>query len=137
GPGGVVRMGALPLTRNGKLDRKALAEGEGEGEGEEGRREYEGPRNEVEGVLAGIWERLLGRQGISIHDNFFALGGDSILSIQLVARAHQVGLRFKVRQLFERQTIAELAAVVEVGGVGDKPRRQAVGGAMGLTPIQL
>src|SRR5262249_27861142 len=64
--------------------------------------------------LAGLWAELLGRERVGIHDKFFELGGDSILAIRLVARARKAGLGFSPRQLFQHQTIAALAPVVEV-----------------------
>ncbi|MEO5330729.1 MAG: amino acid adenylation domain-containing protein [Magnetococcus sp. YQC-5] len=101
----------LPLTANGKLDRKALPDPE---------RSREGvttllatPTNPKEEVLARLWQEVLGLDQVGIHDNFFDLGGDSILSIQIVARARQAGLTLTLRQIFQHQTIAELAQVAD------------------------
>jgi Condensation domain./Phosphopantetheine attachment site. len=69
------------------------------------------------------------------HDNFFALGGDSILSIQVIARAHQAGLQLTPKQLFQHQSIAELAAVAGVGP-GIEAEQGVVSGVVALTPIQ-
>ncbi|HKH43736.1 MAG TPA: amino acid adenylation domain-containing protein, partial [Thermoanaerobaculia bacterium] len=66
-----------------------------------------------EELLAGIWAEILGLPRVGVHDNFFRLGGDSILSIRVVARARQAGLEISPRQVFERQTVAELAAAAE------------------------
>jgi aryl carrier-like protein len=70
------------------------------------------PPLSVEQQLSNIWAEVLGVEKVGVHDNFFDLGGDSILSIQVVARANQVGLQLALRQLFEHPTIAELASVV-------------------------
>jgi acyl transferase domain-containing protein/SAM-dependent methyltransferase len=71
----------------------------------------EGPRSEPERIMAEIWRDLLGVDSVSVHDSFFELGGDSVTSLQFVARAKKAGLRFTNRQVFERQTIADLAAL--------------------------
>jgi amino acid adenylation domain-containing protein/non-ribosomal peptide synthase protein (TIGR01720 family) len=130
-PGAWVGLEALPLTPNGKVDRKGLPAPErGGAEGA-----YEAPRTPTEELLAGIWGEVLRHERVGRQDNFFALGGDSILSIQIVARAQQAGLRLTPRQLFQYQSIAELAAVVGMG-----PRLESeqgvVSGAVPLTPIQ-
>src|SRR6185369_4251174 len=110
-PAVVVELRELPLTANGKVDRRALPEPDG-ARPELGAK-YEGPRNEVEAELCRIWAGVLGLQRVGIHDNFFDLGGDSILSIQIVARANQRGLHLAHKHLFEHRTVAELAAVVD------------------------
>lgn len=105
-PAFFVAMSELPRTRNGKLDIEALPAPESE---VTARKELFGS---VEEQLARIWASVLGVEEIGRHDNFFMLGGDSILSLQVVSRARQAGLRFSVRQLFEAQTVAELATMV-------------------------
>ena len=75
------------------------------------RNAYVAPRNEVEQKLAEIWQELLGIESVGIHDNFFELGGDSIVSTQIVFKAKQIGLQLLPKQLFEHQTIADLATV--------------------------
>jgi acyl transferase domain-containing protein len=72
---------------------------------------YVAPRNEVEQKLAEIWQELLGIELVGIHDNFFQLGGDSIVSTQIVFKAKEIGLQLMPKQLFEHQTIADLATV--------------------------
>ncbi|MEW5927426.1 MAG: amino acid adenylation domain-containing protein [Gemmatimonadota bacterium] len=106
-PHAVVVLEALPLTRNGKVDRRALpAPAAGEpGEIPAG----ESPRTETEAKLAQVWAEVLRLERVGIHDNFFERGGDSILSIQVVSRARRAGLHLTPRQLFEHQTIARLA----------------------------
>ncbi|MEH2211068.1 SDR family NAD(P)-dependent oxidoreductase [Nostoc sp.] len=74
---------------------------------------YVAPRNEVEQTIAKIWQQLLGIEFVGIYDNFFELGGDSVIGIQLIARLNQAGLELTPKQLFEHQTIAKLAQVVD------------------------
>ena len=136
-PGVFVPQDSLPLNPNGKVDRRALAAVEWEGCAA-GEREHVAPRTAVEERLAGIWQDVLGTGApVGVLDNFFSLGGDSILSLQVIFRAKQAGLYFTVKQLFQYQTIAELAPVVEEQ---DAPRVQAeqglVTGPVELTPIQ-
>ena len=127
-----VPLAALPLNANGKVDRKALpapssARGALAGSA--------APRTAREELLAGIWREVLGLDRVGIHDNFFQLGGDSILSIQVVARARRAGLLVTTRQFFDHQTIAGLAAVAgEAGAPGDS--EGPVAGEAPLTPIQ-
>lgn len=78
-------------------------------------------RDEIERTLAQIWSQVLGVEQVGVEDNFFELGGDSILSIQVVSRARQAGLRFTGRDMFRRQTIAQLATVVDVNGSSPVP----------------
>ncbi|MEU5661017.1 non-ribosomal peptide synthetase, partial [Streptomyces sp. NPDC047737] len=107
-PGVHVPLDALPLTPNGKVDRRALAALPWEEHLSSGQ-EFVPPRNEVENTLADIWQEVLhtGRP-VGVHDDFFALGGDSILSLQVIFRAKQCGLFFSVKQLFEVPTVAGL-----------------------------
>jgi amino acid adenylation domain-containing protein/non-ribosomal peptide synthase protein (TIGR01720 family) len=93
------------------------------------------PRTEEEGRLAAIWENLLGIEGIGVHDSFLALGGDSVISIQMLARARQAGLHLSPRQVFELQTVAELAAAAGATEVV-KAEQGIVTGSVPLTPIQ-
>ncbi len=131
-PSVFLQLTELPLTANGKVDRKALAAAELE---LSGTREYEAPRTEVETLLSGIWAEVLGLEQVGIHDNFFELGGDSILSIQSIARANRNGLRLSAKDIFHHQTIAQLAAVA--GTVTEVEAEQGlVMGPVSLTPIQ-
>ena len=103
-PGLIVEKEELPLTSNGKVDRRALADWDQTKV--EDRGDYEGPQTEVESKIAEIWEDVLGVERIGLHDNFFELGGDSILAIQIVSRASQAGLQLTPKDIFERRTIA-------------------------------
>ena len=113
-PSALIILPQLPLTSNGKLDRRALPAPEGE------RPElsvaYEAPRSAVEKELVRIWAEVLGVEQVGIRDNFFELGGDSILSIRIISRAAQAGLYLSPPLLFQHQTIAELAPLVTLAG---------------------
>ncbi|HEU0079607.1 MAG TPA: amino acid adenylation domain-containing protein, partial [Longimicrobiaceae bacterium] len=107
-PGVVVLLERLPLNANGKIDRRALPAPEWSAASA-----YVAPRTATEDALSGIWAEVLGAQRVGVEESVFELGGDSILAIQVVARARQRGLRLTPRQLFERSTVARLAEVVE------------------------
>jgi hypothetical protein len=70
------------------------------------------PHTTVEKILASIWSEVLGLEQVGIHDNFFSVGGDSILSIRIVNCARQAGLQLTMEQFFQYQTIAQLAAII-------------------------
>jgi amino acid adenylation domain-containing protein/non-ribosomal peptide synthase protein (TIGR01720 family) len=131
-PVAFVALDRLPLTGNGKVDRKALPV--------PGRDRAAAPTHAAgsvtRGRLAEIWSEVLQVPRVEPEDNFFALGGDSILALQVVSRARQAGLALSARQLFEFPTLAELAAVV---GEAQAPAPAAVAPIVGpvpLTPIQ-
>jgi len=130
-PSAFVFLDSLPLTANGKLDQRALPAPERDSR----ESSYLAPRTPTETLLATIWQEVLGLPQVGVQDNFFSLGGDSILSIQIVSRANRAGIGLTVKQLFQHQTVAELARVA--------PERQAVhaeqgtlSGPVTLTPIQ-
>lgn len=123
----------LPLNASGKLDKKSLALLDATTQFED---LYAAPRNATEAKLCEIWQTLLKVERVGIHDNFFQLGGDSILSIQVVARANKAGIPLTTRQLFASQTIAELAlGANEKAEVVDAPQN-AIQGRLKLLPIQ-
>ncbi|HEV7506310.1 MAG TPA: amino acid adenylation domain-containing protein [Thermoanaerobaculia bacterium] len=103
-PAAFVTLDAFPLTANGKIDRKALPAPE-----QPGARGYVPPRSREEEILAAVWAQVLRLPRVGVDDNFFELGGDSILSVQIAARARQAGLLLTTRQVFEHQTVSELA----------------------------
>ncbi|WP_211769802.1 non-ribosomal peptide synthetase [Kutzneria sp. CA-103260] len=105
-PGSVLVLDRLPLLPNGKLDRRSLPAAPGP-------QEYERPRTETEATLARIWAEVLGVDRVGVHDNFFDLGGDSILGIQIAAAARaELRAVWPYRALFDRPTVAELAPVL-------------------------
>jgi amino acid adenylation domain-containing protein len=108
-PSSLVFLPSLPLSPSGKVDRKALPEPFEEPVAAA----WAAPETAAEKVLAEIWSQVLGRDGIGVHDNFFALGGDSIRGIQVLSRAAQAGLKLTPRQIFRHPTISELAAAAE------------------------
>ncbi|SCE78278.1 non-ribosomal peptide synthetase [Micromonospora mirobrigensis] len=133
-----VPLDAVPLNSNGKVDRRALAALPWQEHATTVKGEYAAPRNPVEEQLAEVWRSVLGTPDpVSVHDNFFALGGDSILSLQVIFRAKQLGLHLTVRQLFQHQTIAELGPVVTRQDATVVHAEQGVvTGPVELTPIQ-
>ena len=134
-PAAVVAVESLPLTAHGKVDRRALA-GQAAEAGRGERREVVAPRTDLERRLVEVWAGLLRVEAVGVHDNFFDLGGDSLLAIQLVSRAGRAGIFLTLRQLFRHQTVAELAAAVEAA-----PAVQAeqgwVTGPVPMTPGQV
>ncbi|MFJ2259112.1 non-ribosomal peptide synthase/polyketide synthase [Streptomyces sp. NPDC087844] len=132
-PSVFVPLERLPLTPNGKTDRRALpAPGPEHTAVAAGPRTA--PRTSTERRIAQVWTDVLGVEDIGVDDNFFVLGGDSILSMQVVSRLRREGLHLATRDLFTHQTVAELATVVGTAAqhTGDGPAT----GAVPLTPIQ-
>ncbi|MBF0418313.1 MAG: amino acid adenylation domain-containing protein, partial [Magnetococcales bacterium] len=129
----VLMPDGLPLTANGKLDRKALPDPERSREGLSS--PLAAPQSHKEEILTRLWREVLGAEQVGIHDNFFELGGDSILSIQIVARARQAGMTLSLRQIFQHQTIAELAAVASFSE-GIRAEQGSVTGPVPFTAIQ-
>lgn len=129
-PARIIQVDELPLTANGKLDENALPEpAANQGAGED-----ISPRNDIEQMMAEIWEELLGMEGLGVNAHFFHLGGDSIKALQVCARLKQRGYETTVRELFKHQTLGELSKRVT------KLRREIdqapVNGEVPLTPVQ-
>ena len=114
-PASCLILDRLPLTPNGKINRKALPAPE-RGAGAD-RLSHVAPSTTTEQQLSEIWADVLGVDNPGVHDNFFAVGGDSILSMQIVSRASRLGLVLTPRDVFQHQTIAGLAAVARVAPV--------------------
>ncbi|MEL6326072.1 MAG: condensation domain-containing protein [Cyanobacteria bacterium J06626_23] len=122
-----------PIIATGKIDRKALPAPVAMMGATPSDRP---PQNDIERQLAVIWQQVLSLDQVGVHDNFFELGGDSILSIQIVTRANQAGLSITPKQLFEHQTIAELAAIAQASPSPSSQAEQGVlTGTMPLAPI--
>ncbi|HEX2189199.1 MAG TPA: amino acid adenylation domain-containing protein [Longimicrobiaceae bacterium] len=129
-PAALVELDALPLTPSGKLDRRALPAPE-----PDAREEYVAPRTEKEAALARVWRDLLRLDRVGVRESFFALGGDSILSIQMVSRAAAAGVRIAPWQVFQHQTVAALAAVADTSAAAEAEQGEVTGEAP-LTPVQ-
>jgi len=106
-PAVILPLEKLPLTQNGKLDRAALPDPELSRAA--GLTAFVSPRTPEEQILAGIWSRVLGLKQVGIDDDYFALGGDSIRSIQIVSLSRERGLQFSLQQLFQSPTVRRLA----------------------------
>ena len=131
-PSGIVLLDDVPRLGSGKVDRAALpAPGD---VGVERTEEFVAPRDAVEGALVEVWAGILGVERIGVHDNFFELGGDSILSIQVVSRAAEAGLGISVSDVFEHQTVAQLARDRDGGDAGAD--QGMVTGDVTATPVQ-
>ncbi|MBI1390808.1 MAG: amino acid adenylation domain-containing protein [bacterium] len=130
-PSALLYLDEWPLSPNGKIDRSALPAPVFQSESAR----YTPPGTPVEKALADIWVDVLGVERAGLHDNFFMLGGDSIQSAQVIARARRAGYRLTHKQIFQNQTLAELASVAEP--VADSiSLTETVEGLLPLTPIQ-
>jgi amino acid adenylation domain-containing protein len=110
-PTSFVHLDAMPLTANGKIDRRALPEPASDGDKEQA--DLVGPRNREERQIIKLWQNLLGRKPIGINDNFFDLGGDSLSAVRLMVRIEKMcGKRIPIAALFETPTAAQLAALL-------------------------
>ncbi|MGW3430396.1 amino acid adenylation domain-containing protein [Streptomyces melanosporofaciens] len=133
-PAAVVVLDALPLTPNGKTDRKALPEPEYAGAAAP----TDGPRTPQEELLCSLFAEVLGLERIGVHDSFFDTGGDSIMSIQLVRRARNAGIKLTPRDVFEQKTVAGLAkltAAEEPPAEAAPEQRQPVAAGAGVGAV--
>ncbi len=130
-PSYFIQLEKLPLTANGKVDRKALPEPDGNiSTGTV----YEAPTNEIEEILVNIWQEVLRVKQIGIQDNFFAMGGDSIKVIQASTRLLRYGMTIENKNIFKYQTISALAPHVKK--ISREIYQGIVEGEVILTPIQ-
>ncbi|SCW30123.1 non-ribosomal peptide synthase domain TIGR01720/amino acid adenylation domain-containing protein [Paenibacillus tianmuensis] len=130
-PSYFVQLERMPLTPNGKVDRKALPAPEGS---VRTGAEYVAPRTPAEQALASVWQGVLGVRMIGIRDNFFELGGDSIKAIQVSSRLLQAGYKLEMKDLFKYPIVAELSPHLQAASRIAEQRE--VSGATKLTPIQ-
>ncbi|MFL6535139.1 MAG: condensation domain-containing protein, partial [Pseudomonas sp.] len=122
----------MPVSPNGKLERKALPKAEPSAHPQA----YVAAVTAQEQTLVDIWQSVLGRERVGVTDNFFELGGDSIISIQVVSRARQAGIHFSPKDLFLHQTIQGLAGVATTGDGGLVIDQGPVTGEALLLPFQ-
>ncbi|MGY4101754.1 amino acid adenylation domain-containing protein [Nocardia sp. R16R-3T] len=130
-PATVMVLDTVPVTATGKLDRAALPEPDFTA----GRAEFRAPVTDVEKTLAGLFAELLGIDRVGLDDSFFALGGDSIMSIQLVTRARAADVVFSTREVFERKTVAGLAQVAVRDGAAVPLPAELPGAGVGPVPL--
>ncbi|MDC2961524.1 AMP-binding protein, partial [Streptomyces gilvifuscus] len=128
-PSAFVVLDRLPLAPNGKLDRAALPKPVFRGE------KYREPSSEAEKVLAAVFAEVLGADRVGVDDDFFAVGGDSIRSIQVVSRARARGVEVTPREIFQQRTVAGLAAVAAGRGAATETLEELEGGGVGFQPL--
>ncbi|GAA1985300.1 amino acid adenylation domain-containing protein [Catenulispora subtropica] len=128
-PSAFVALGCLPYGPTGKLDRAALPEPEFAGEA------YRAPRTEAERVIAAAYADVLGVERVGIDDDFFMVGGDSLRSIQVVARARARGLELTTREIFEHRTAARLAEAAAARRDRAPALAELAGGGVGTMPL--
>jgi amino acid adenylation domain-containing protein/non-ribosomal peptide synthase protein (TIGR01720 family) len=131
-PAALVEMDRLPLRPGGKVDDAALPAPDWHSRSET--EAYVPPTSPNEIILAQIWSDVLGLEKVSATDNFFQLGGDSIISLQVISRANAAGLLLTPKQLFQFQTVRELAAAA--GKTANLPTQEPVTGDSPLSPVQ-
>ncbi|UED85076.1 non-ribosomal peptide synthase/polyketide synthase [Streptomyces profundus] len=129
-PQSLMVLEALPLTPNGKLDRRALPAPE-----VRTRAEFRAPGDETEATLCRIFQEVLGLPSVGVHDSFFELGGDSIVSIQVVAAARKAGLVISAKDVFEHKTAAGLAAVAAPLEAAGPTEPDVPTGELAATPV--
>ncbi|EPF6560682.1 amino acid adenylation domain-containing protein, partial [Serratia marcescens] len=132
-PSAWVVVAALPLSPNGKLDRRALPEPQGT----QSQAAYEAPQGEHETLLAGIWRELLNVEQVGRHDNFFELGGHSLLAVKLMAQLRRAGWGTNVQTLFSTPTLSALAQAMSAQGEVDIPENRILPGGASITPEML
>ncbi|MFL9674216.1 amino acid adenylation domain-containing protein [Pseudomonas marginalis] len=133
-PSAYVWLALLPLTANGKLDRKGLPVPDASALLSRG---YEAPEGEVETLLAQIWQDVLKLDRVGRHDHFFELGGHSLLAVSLIERMRQAGLSTDVRVLFNQPSLAALAAAVGSGREIAVPANGIPAGCTRIVPSML
>ncbi|MGX9919516.1 amino acid adenylation domain-containing protein [Streptomyces sp. NPDC002248] len=122
-PAAYLTLDALPLTANGKLDRRALP---APGRAATAVGEHVAARDDTERAMAALWADVLGVDLVGVHDNFFDLGGDSLRAVALVGALRGAGWETSVRDVFQHRTVARLAAAVPRGGTGQEAASRAV-----------
>ena len=126
-----IAVNEMPLTANGKVDRKALPNPTAENLVVN---EYEQPNNAIERLLVHIWEEVLGIERIGVNDNFFDLGGDSIKAIRIISKLSKDNYQLEIKDLFKLGTIKKVSKYVTL--LDNEIDQSAVEGKVALTPIQ-
>ncbi len=130
-PNYLIQLDVMPLSANGKINRKNLPEPAIQIDRTE---DYVPPQDKVGMVLASVWEEVLGINNVGIRNNFFSLGGDSIKAIQVITRLHKHKLKLQVKDIFQYQTIEELSKCVT--SLDKKSNNEEVIGKIVITPMQ-
>ncbi|MCG3470407.1 amino acid adenylation domain-containing protein [Xenorhabdus bovienii] len=132
-PASLTRIETVPLTLNGKLDRQALPAPVWVSRGG-----YVAPRDALETRLCAVWQDVLGLEQVGIEDNFFRIGGDSIVSIRLVSKLRQAGFSLQVKSIFDAPTVARLAKLLAQASTAVRVIAEPglLSGEFGLLPIQ-
>ena len=126
-PAAIMIVERMPLTSNGKIDRKALPRPEVGLD----QVSFVAPRNSVEEILCGIWKEVLHAERVGVNDDFFALGGDSLLAIQLISRVRNAfHVELALRTVFKATTVSLFAALLEQNVESGFEARQ-----MSITPV--
>ncbi|WP_428244384.1 amino acid adenylation domain-containing protein [Gynuella sp.] len=133
-PAVFIYLTEMPLTPNGKIDRKALPEAN---ESSFSRSIYQAPVGTLETQLADIWRELLDLEKISRHDNFFELGGHSLLAVRMSERVRRLGFQLPIRSLFQRPVLKELASALEQVNEFVVPENRIPAGCTNITPDML
>ncbi|HLP48742.1 MAG TPA: amino acid adenylation domain-containing protein [Candidatus Kapabacteria bacterium] len=131
-PSYFVNLEKIPLNANGKIDHKALPDPKKNSLEDD--MECFLPQNEVEKILVDIWAKILGREKVGINQNFFAIGGDSIKSIQIISRMSRAGYKMEMKDLFQYPVISKLAPHIKK--LKRIPDQSVITGKIPLTPIQ-
>lgn len=129
-----IRLQTFPFTPNGKVDRNALPSPEWERD--EGATSYHPPKTEAEKQLVKIWTSILRVKRVGVRDDFFSLGGDSILALQILSRARQKGIHFKPKEIFDHPTVEALAKRARTSRKMLREHVKTVTGDVPLTPVQ-
>jgi len=130
-PSYFVQLEKMPVSPNGKADRKALPE---PNRNIRTGVEYVAPQNNIEESVVKVWQEILKVENVSIKDNFFSLGGDSIKAIQILSQLSQCGLKLEMRDLFQHPTIEALSSYITV--TSRKIDQGIVKGEAGFAPMQ-
>ncbi|HBT88792.1 non-ribosomal peptide synthetase [Desulfobacter sp.] len=133
-PAFLMILDAFPLTVNGKIDRNGLPAPVTDNL--DTLKEYVSPGNDLEKLISGIWGEVLGLEKVGIRTNYFELGGDSIMSIRVVARLTEAGYQMSLKDMFTHQTVEELAQALASGTKVIPADQGLVEGPVPLTPVQ-